>query len=62
LERTGRATGFAITLIIIFGYYLLVIVCGSIAQLGYVSPFLGAWIPNFFGLAAAGWLLMRSSK
>lgn len=62
LERTGRATGFAITLIIIFGYYLLVIICGSIAQLGYVSPFLGAWIPNFFGLAAAGWLLMRSSK
>jgi lipopolysaccharide export system permease protein len=62
LERTGRATGFAVTLIIIFGYYLLVIVTGSIAQLGYIPPMLGAWIPNIFGLAAAGWLLVRSSK
>lgn len=62
LERTGRATGFAITLIIIFSYYLLVILSGSIAQLGYVPPVLGGWLPNLFGLAAAGWLLVGASK
>lgn len=62
LERTGRATGFAVTIIIIFGYYLLVIVSGSIAQLGYIPPLLGAWVPNIFGLAAAAWLLVGSSK
>ena len=62
LERTGRATGFAITLIIIFSYYLLVILSGSIAQLGYVPPVLGGWLPNLFGLVAAGWLLAGASK
>lgn len=62
LDRTGRATGFAITLIIIFSYYLLVIVSGAIAQLGYIPPILGGWLPNIFGLIAAGWLLARSSQ
>ncbi|WP_416676301.1 LptF/LptG family permease [Egbenema bharatensis] len=62
LQRTGRATGFAITIVMIFTYYLLVIVSGSIAQLGYIPPVLGAWIPNLFGLTAAGWLLIGSSK
>ncbi|GAB4377078.1 MAG: LptF/LptG family permease [Elainellaceae cyanobacterium] len=62
LDRTGRATGFAITLIIIFSYYLLVIVSGAIAQLGYIPPILGGWLPNIFGLIAAIWLLIRSSK
>ncbi len=62
LERAGRATGFAISLGIIFGYYLLTIVFGSIAQLGYISPILGGWLPNLFGLIAAGLLLVRSSR
>jgi lipopolysaccharide export system permease protein len=62
LERAGRATGFAISLGIIFGYYLLTIVFGSIAQLGYISPVLGGWLPNLFGLLAAGLLLVRSSR
>jgi lipopolysaccharide export system permease protein len=62
LERAGRATGFAISLGIIFGYYLLTIVFGSIAQLGYISPVLGGWLPNLFGLIAAGLLLIRSSR
>lgn len=62
LERTGRATGFAITIIIIFGYYLLAFLSGAIAQLGYIPPLLGAWIPNLFGLTIAGLLLARASK
>jgi len=62
LERAGRATGFAISLGIIFGYYLLTIIFGSIAQLGYISPVLGGWLPNLFGLIAAGLLLVRSSR
>lgn len=62
LDRGGRATSFAISLVIIFSYYLLIVICGSIAQLGMVSPFLGAWLPNLFGLAAATVLLFRSSR
>ena len=61
-RRTGRATGFAISIIIIFAYYLLAFISSAIAQRGVISPFIGAWLPNFFGLAAAGILLTRSSK
>ena len=61
-RRTGRATGFAISIIIIFAYYLLAFISSAIAQRGIISPFIGAWLPNFFGLAAAAILLTRSSK
>lgn len=62
LDRGGRATSFAISLVIIFSYYLLTVIFGSIAQLGMITPFLGAWLPNLFGLSAATLLLMRSSR
>jgi lipopolysaccharide export system permease protein len=62
LERTGRATSFAVSVVLIFGYYLLLICTGAIAQSGFISPFLGGWIPNIVGLAAGGLLLVRSSR
>lgn len=62
LRRTGRATGFAISLLMVFGYYLLTILCGAFAQLGYIPPVLGGWLPNIFGLLGGGWLLVQSSK
>jgi lipopolysaccharide export system permease protein len=62
LERTGRATGFALSILIIFAYYLLAFVSGAIAQLGIITPFLGAWLPNVFGITAAGALLVRSAR
>lgn len=61
-RRTGRATGFAISIIIIFAYYLLAFISGAIAQRGFISPFLGAWLPNIFGLGAAAVLIFRSSR
>lgn len=62
LERAGRATSFALSLVIIFSYYLLTVICGSIAQVGTISPVMGAWLPNAFGLVAAIWLISQSSK
>jgi lipopolysaccharide export system permease protein len=62
LEKAGRATGFAISLAIIFGYYLSTIVFASLAQLGYIAPILGGWLPNLLGVMAAGLLLVRSSR
>jgi lipopolysaccharide export system permease protein len=62
LERAGRAAGFAISLVIIFGYYLATIVFASLAQLGYIPPILGGWLPNILGMVAAALLLMRSSR
>lgn len=62
LRRTGRAAGFAISIVIVFTYYLMAFMFGAIAQSGSMSPILGAWIPNIFGLTAGLFLLMRASK
>jgi lipopolysaccharide export system permease protein len=62
LRRTGRATGFAISILIIFGYYLTAFITGAIAQIGIISPFWGAWLPNIMGLVAGTLLLMRSAR
>jgi lipopolysaccharide export system permease protein len=62
LNRTGRATGFAISLLMVFGYYLLTILSGAFAQVGYIPPVLGGWLPNIFGLIIAVWLLVKSSQ
>jgi len=61
-RRTGRATGFGISIMVIFAYYLTSFVTGAMGQLGVFSPFMGAWLPNFLGLAIAGWLLARASR
>jgi lipopolysaccharide export system permease protein len=62
LQRTGRAASFAISIVIIFSYYLSTIIFQSIAQTGGLSPFLGAWLPNLLGLTAGIILLVRSSR
>lgn len=62
LRRTGRSAGFAISLLMVFGYYLLAILSGTFAQLGYIPPFLGGWLPNIVGLIAAVWLLRKASE
>lgn len=61
-QRTGRGTSFAISVVVIFSYYLLLSVCGALAQAGIVSPFIGAWLPNFFGLAIGVILLLRVAQ
>lgn len=61
-QQTGRGTSFGISILIIFGYYLIAFITGAIGQVGVFSPFLAAWIPNFLGLGIGGWLLFRSAN
>ena len=61
-KNTGRATSFGISVLIIFGYYLLSFITGAMGQLGFLSPFMSAWIPNFLGLGIGGWLLFRAAN
>ncbi len=60
--RTGSAKSFGISVIIIFGYYLLSFITGGLAQAGVFSPFLGAWLPNFLGLGIGLFLLGRVGR
>jgi lipopolysaccharide export system permease protein len=58
-QRTGRGTSFGISVIVIFSYYLIFFISGAIGQAGALSPFMGAWLPNFLFLGIGAFLLMR---
>lgn len=61
-QRAGKGTSFAISIIIIFTYYLLSFVCDSMGQLDVLSPVAAAWLPTIVGLGAGTWLLVRAAR
>ncbi|WP_460201190.1 LptF/LptG family permease, partial [Scytonema sp. NUACC21] len=61
-QRTGRATSFGISVIVIFTYYLLWFISGAMGQAGVLSPFMAAWLSNFLGIGVGIFLLMRVAK
>ncbi|MEM8780690.1 MAG: LptF/LptG family permease, partial [Cyanobacteria bacterium P01_G01_bin.49] len=46
-QQMSRATGFGLCVVIIFTYYVLGFLIGSLGLIGLISPFLAAWLPNF---------------
>jgi lipopolysaccharide export system permease protein len=61
-QRTGRATTFGISVIIIFAYYLLLFISDALGLSGILSPFMAAWLPNLFGIGAGGLLLFKAAR
>ncbi|KKZ12547.1 MAG: hypothetical protein TE42_04265 [Candidatus Synechococcus spongiarum SP3] len=61
-KTRSRGKGFGVSLIIIFGYYLLSFVFSSFGVQGILSPYLSAWAPVAIGLTAGLALLYRSSR
>jgi len=61
-QRTSRATSFGISIVIIFGYYLLAFITNAMGEVGILSPFMAAWLPTLLGLVAGLYLLFRASK
>ena len=61
-QRTGRATSFGVSVIVIFSYYLLSFISGALGQVSVLSPFLAAWLPNIFGLTAGGVMVLRVAR
>jgi lipopolysaccharide export system permease protein len=61
-QRTSRATSFGISIVIIFGYYLLAFITNAMGEVGILSPFLAAWLPTLLGLVAGLYLLFRASR
>jgi lipopolysaccharide export system permease protein len=58
-QRTGAAIGFGLSVLIIFGYYLLLFICGALGQVEFLSPIAAAWLPNLIGLSAGFIILTR---
>lgn len=61
-RRGGRGASFAISVVIIFTYYLLSFVCDAFGRLEIFTPILAAWLPTVVGLGAVSWLLVRAAK
>ncbi|MDJ0578405.1 LptF/LptG family permease [Crocosphaera sp.] len=56
-QQMSRGTGFGLSVVIIFAYYLLGFLIGSLGLMGLISPILAGWLPNILGLVMGGYLL-----
>jgi lipopolysaccharide export system permease protein len=61
-QRSGKGTSFAISVLIIFAYYLISFVCDSLGLLEILSPYVAAWLPTAIGLGVGGFLLNRAAR
>jgi lipopolysaccharide export system permease protein len=61
-QRGGKATSFGVSLLLIFGYYLILMVTGGMGEAGYLSPFLAGWIPNILGITTGIYLLTKTAR
>jgi lipopolysaccharide export system permease protein len=61
-QRTGKATSFGISVLLIFGYYVLIFVCEQLGQGEVISPFAAGWLPSIIGTVVDGWLVTQSVK
>jgi lipopolysaccharide export system permease protein len=61
-SRTSRSQGFGISVLLIFGYYLMSFIFSSLGITGTLTPFLAAWLPVFIGLAGGIVLLRQASR
>jgi lipopolysaccharide export system permease protein len=60
--RTSRSQGFGISVLLIFGYYLMSFIFSSLGVKGTLLPVFAAWLPVTIGLAAGLFLLRQASR
>lgn len=61
-SRRSRSQGFGLSVLLIFGYYLVAFTFSSLGVKGTLTPLLSAWLPVLIGLAIGGGLLQRASR
>lgn len=61
-SRTSSSQGFGISVLLIFGYYLMSFIFSSLGITATLTPFLAAWLPVVIGLAGGLWLLRQASR
>ncbi len=61
-QRGGRASGFAISMIVILAYYVMLNNGEEAARHGNLAPWLAMWLPNFAFLALGMFLLGRRNR
>ena len=61
-RRGGRGSGFAVSLAIILGYYLLFNTGENWAEQGRISAALAMWLPDALLAVLGGWLFLRPER
>lgn len=61
-SRTSRSQGFGISVLLIFGYYLMSFIFSSLGIKGTLYPFFAAWLPVLIGLGGGLVLLRKASR
>lgn len=61
-SRHSRSQGFGLTVLLIFGYYVLAFTFSSLGVKGTLSPVVTAWLPVLIGLGVGGSLLRQASR
>ena len=61
-QRSSRASGFGISLLVIVSYYLLIILGQALYQFGVFNAFFAGWLPTLASLAAGILLLVRLNR
>jgi len=61
-QRSGRAAGFGLTLIIVVSYYALMVAGQILYQAGIVNAFIGGWLPTLVALAAGVILVVKLNR
>jgi lipopolysaccharide export system permease protein len=61
-QRGGKATSFGVSLLLIFGYYLILTVMAGLGEAGYLTPFFAGWIPNILGVGVGFYLLTKTAR
>ncbi|MGC8777511.1 MAG: LptF/LptG family permease, partial [Candidatus Caldatribacteriaceae bacterium] len=55
--RAGKALGIGLSVLVVFGYYVLFSVTSTLAEGGIFPPVLGTWLSNIVGLVMGGVVL-----
>ncbi|MCP9809110.1 LptF/LptG family permease [Cyanobium sp. HWJ4-Hawea] len=61
-SRHSRSQGFGLSVLLIFGYYLVAFMSSALGVKGTLLPFISAWLPVVLGLSGGVYLLRQSSR
>jgi len=61
-KRASSSIGLGLSIIIIFGYYVLMSISVAFGELRWLTPFTAAWIPNVLTGGVGWYLLHRAAK
>ena len=61
-SRSSKSQGFGLSVLLIFGYYILSFFSSSLGVKGVLNPFIAAWAPVLISISVALLLIKRASK